>query len=399
MEARERIDEIFEEIVGIRRELHANPELSQQEVNTSKVISEFLTKHEIKHETGIAGHGIVAMIQGKAKAVEGQKYLTVGIRADMDALPIHEKVDVPFKSKKKGVMHACGHDIHIATLLGAAKILKEMEDILSGNIKLFFEPAEETVGGAKQMIEAGCLMNPRVDAVIGLHITPEVETGMVQFRRGKMNAASTEFEITVEGVACHGAHPENGVDTIVAASSLVCMLQTIITRNLSPTNPSVVTVGQIHGGNKNNVISGETVLSGIIRALDNSSRSFIKKRVKEIGEHVVCAFGAKVKVEFTDSYPALVNDDELGDILEAVAERILTKEKVCFLQEPSLGADDFSYFSEAVKAVYFNIGCLNREEITHQTLHSEQLNPSEECIRTGMLMEVFSVLELFQQRK
>lgn len=399
MEARERIDEIFEEIVGIRRELHANPELSQQEVNTSKVISEFLTKHEIKHETGIAGYGIVAMIQGKAKAVEGQKYLTVGIRADMDALPIHEKVDVPFKSKKKGVMHACGHDIHIATLLGTAKILKEMEDILSGNIKLFFEPAEETVGGAKQMIEAGCLMNPRVDAVIGLHITPEVETGMVQFRRGKMNAASTEFEITVEGVACHGAHPENGVDTIVAASSLVCMLQTIITRNLSPTNPGVVTVGQIHGGNKNNVIPGETVLSGIIRALDNSSRSFIKKRVKEIAEHVVCAFGAKVKVEFTDSYPALVNDDELGDILEAVAERILTKEKVCFLQEPSLGADDFSYFSEAVKAVYFNIGCLNREEITHQTLHSEQLNPSEECIRTGMLMEVFSVLELFQQRK
>lgn len=399
MKTRERIDEIFEEIVGIRRELHANPELSQQEINTAQIISRFLTKHGINHEMGIAGHGVVAVIKGKEKAAAGQKFLTIGIRADMDALPIYEKVEVPFKSKTNGVMHACGHDIHIAILLGTAKILKELEEILSGNIKLFFEPAEETIGGAKQMIEAGCLMNPTVDAVIGLHITPEVESGMVQFRRGKMNAASTEFEITVEGVACHGAHPEHGVDAIVAASNLVCMLQTIVTRNLSPTNPGVITVGQIHGGNKNNVIAKETVISGIIRALDNGTRSFIKKRVKEMAENVAIGLGAKVKVQFTDSYPALVNDDELEDILETVAENILSKERVCFSQEPSLGADDFSYFSEAVKAVYFNIGCLNKGEITPQALHSEHLNPDEECIRTGMLMEVFSVLELFQQTK
>ncbi len=399
MRTRERIDEIFEEIVGIRRELHANPELSQQEVKTSQIISEFLTKYEINHETGIAGHGVVAMIKGKGKAVEGQRFFTIGIRADMDALPIDEKVDVPFKSKKEGIMHACGHDIHTAVLLGTAKILKEVEDTIPGNIKLFFEPAEETIGGAKQMIEAGCLMNPTVDAVIGLHITPEVEVGMVQFRRGKMNAASTEFEITVEGIACHGAHPENGVDTIVAACSLVCMLQTIVTRNLAPTNPGVITVGQIHGGNKNNVIAKETVISGIIRALDNGARNFMKKRVKEIAENVACGLGAKAKVQFTDSYPALVNNDELGDILEAAAEKILSKEKICFLQEPSLGADDFSYFSEAVKAIYFNIGCLDKNEITHQALHSELLNPNEECIRTGMLMEVFGVLELFQQMK
>ncbi|QAT42412.1 M20 metallopeptidase family protein [Aminipila luticellarii] len=397
MKIRERIDEIFEEIVEIRRTLHENPELSEQEIKTSQRISEFLTKYEIPHETEIAGHGIVAIIEGKGKIAEGQKFLTVGIRADMDALPINEEVNVPFKSKTEGVMHACGHDIHVAALLGTAKILKEAEADFSGTVKLFFEPAEETIGGAKQMIEAGYLMNPTVDAAIGLHITPEVETGMVQFRRGKMNAASTEFEITVEGVACHGAHPENGVDSIVAASSLVCMLQSIVTRNLSPTNPGIITIGQIHGGNKDNIIANETVLSGMIRALDNDTRSFLKKRVKEMAENVASGFGAKANVQFTDGYPALANDDEVEDILEAVAEEVLSKENVCFLPEPSLGADDFSYFSEAIQAVYFNIGCLGKGETVRQALHSEQLNPDEECIRTGILMEVFGALELFKQ--
>lgn len=398
MKLRERIDEIFEEIVKIRRKLHANPELSQQEVETSKTISEFLESCDIQHETEIAGYGVVATITGKGKIQEGQRFLTVGIRADMDALPIEESVDVPFKSKNKGIMHACGHDIHTAILLGTAKILKEIEDEINGNVKFFFEPAEETIGGAKQMIEEGCLLNPKVDAVMGLHIAPEVEVGTVQFRRGKMNAASTEFKIIIEGVTCHGAHPENGIDTIVVASNIVCTLQSIVTRNLAPTNPGVVTVGQIHGGNKNNVIAKETIISGIIRALDNDTRSFIKKRVKEIAENVACGFGAKAIVQFEDSYPALVNDNELGSILETVAEKILSKKKVCFSEEPSLGADDFSYFSEAAKSVYFNIGCSDKKEITHQTLHSELLNPNEECIRIGILMEVFGVLELLRTK-
>lgn len=399
MKIRERIDERFEEIVEIRRALHANPELSQQEIKTAEIISEFLTKCKIQHETEIAGHGIVAIIKGKGKIQERQRFLTVGIRADMDALPIEENVEVPFKSKKKGVMHACGHDIHTAILLGTAKIIKEMEHKIKGNVKFFFEPAEETIGGARQMIEAGCLINPKVDAVIGLHIAPDVEVGTVQFRRGKMNAASTEFEITIEGIACHGAHPENGVDTIVVVSNLVCALQSIVTRNLAPTNSGVVNVGQIHGGNKNNVVAKETTISGIIRALDNDTRSFIKKRVKDLAENVACGFGAKVKVQFTDSYPALVNDDELEVILETTAEKNLSKDKISFSQEPSLGADDFSYFSGAVKSVYFNIGSLDEKETTHQTLHSELLNPNEECIRVGMLMEVFGVLELFKQTK
>lgn len=399
MKINERIEEVFEEAVQIRRLLHSQPELSQKEINTSRLISSFLSQYEIEHATGIGGHGVVAVIRGKGKPIKGQRFFTIGIRADMDALPIEERVQVPFKSKIPGIMHACGHDIHMAVLMGTTKVFKEMEDQIPGNIKFFFEPAEETIGGAKAMIEEGCLENPRVDVVIGLHVSPELEAGKIQFKRGKMNAASTEFEITIGGSACHGAHPENGIDSIAAASSVVCALQSIITRNISPTNPAVITVGQIHGGTKNNVLAKETVFSGIIRALDSDTKSFIKSRVKEMAENVARGFGATAEVLFTDSFPALINDDEVEDMIESAAKKVFSKDQIHFLQEPSLGADDFSYFSEAVRAVYFNIGCLDTNENNYQTLHNEMFNPSEECIRTGMLMEVFGVLELFQQTK
>lgn len=397
MNIRKKIDEIFDEIVGIRRELHANPELSEKEIKTSQLISEFLSKNDIEYEKNIAGHGIIGIVRGKKDIKKGQRFRTIGIRADMDALPIEEDVNVPFRSKNKGVMHACGHDIHTAILLGTAKILKELEAEISGNIKFFFEPAEETIGGAKQMIAAGCLKNPDVDVVIGLHISPELEVGKIEFCRGKMNAASTEFEVSIQGVECHGAHPEKGVDTIVVASNLICSLQSIVTRNLSPTNPGVVTVGQVHGGKKNNVVAKETIISGIIRALDNETRAFIKKRVQEMSKNIALAYGADAKVIFIDSYPALTNDEELGTILENIAEKILSKQQVTFSSEPSLGADDFSYFSKAVKAVYFNIGCLGKYETKKQVLHSGNLNPNEECLRTGMLVEVFGALDILKQ--
>lgn len=397
MNIRKRIDEVYDEAVEIRRCFHENPELSEHEVETARTISEFLKENGIEHETGVAGHGIVAIVRGKRQPKVNQKFLTVGLRGDIDALPIAEGNDFSFKSKNKGVMHACGHDIHGAVLLGAAKIFKEMEDELAGNVKFFFEPAEETVGGAEEMIRRGCLENPHVDAVLGIHIAPDVQAGKVQFRRGKMNAASTEFEITVEGVFCHGAHPENGVDSIVTMSHIICALQSIITRNLSPTNPGVITVGRIEGGSKNNVLAKETFVEGIIRALDNDTREYIKAGVLRMTESVAAGFGAKVKVDFADSYPALENDDEVCGILEKTAEKILSKDNVCFLPEPSLGADDFSYFTQAAKGVYFNLGCRSKAETKPQMLHSEFLNPDEECIRVGLLMEVFGTLALLEE--
>ncbi|MFV0517998.1 MAG: M20 family metallopeptidase [Aminipila sp.] len=398
MNIMEKINNIYDEIVQIRRDLHEQPELSEEESRTAELISRFLQENNIEHEKNIAGHGIVAIIYGKAKPNKNQKFTTVGIRGDIDALPIEECVDVPFKSKIKGVMHACGHDIHTATLMGTAKILKQLEDELQGNVKFFFEPAEETIGGAKQMIESGCLKNPDVDVVLGMHIAPDIEVGKVEFRRGKMNAASTEFEINVQGVSCHGAHPEEGIDSIVVMSHIICALQSIITRNLAPTNPGIISIGQIQGGRKNNVIANETHVWGIIRALDNNTRDYIKQRVKCISENIAQGFGAKVNIEFFDSYPALENDDEISEILEKTAERVLSKENLRFLAEPSLGADDFSYFSQEAKGLYFNVGCLSHGE-KHQMLHNEYLNPHEESIRVGMMMQIFGTIDLFKVEK
>lgn len=396
MNIKDRIDEIFEEIVEVRRAIHANPELSEKEIETSKFISEFLKNHGIEHETGVAGNGIIGMIKGKGKVIKDQKFLTVGIRADIDALPIEEVAEVPFRSKNKGIMHACGHDIHTAVLLGTAKILKEMEDELPGNIKLFFEPAEETIGGAEKMIEEGCLKNPEVDAVIGLHITPNIEAGKIQIKRGKMNAASTEFQIKIKGAEAHGAHPEGGIDSIFIASNLVCVLQSIVSRNLSPTNPGIITVGRIEGGSKNNILAKETTLYGIIRAMDNETKSFIEDRVKKLSEDIASGFNGSAEVMFEYGYPALINNDEIGSIIESVGENILSKENIDVLDEPSLGSDDFSYFSQKTKSFYFNIGCLDKNIGASQALHSGLLKPDEECIRTGMLMEIFGALEILK---
>lgn len=397
VDLKNKIDEILADIIQIRRELHQNPELSEYEVGTALKISEHLDSWRIQHQMGVAGNGVVAWVEGKAKQKDGQRFNVIGIRADIDALPIQEAVDIPFRSIKSGVMHACGHDIHTAVLLGTAKILKDLEDIIPGTVKFFFQPAEETIGGAERMIQAGCMENPTVDVVMGLHVAPEIPVGCLEFCRGKMNAASTEFKIWVEGIECHGAHPDAGVDPIVAACHIVCALQSIVSRDISPTNPTVITVGQFHAGKKNNIIPKEAVLSGIIRALNMKTRTQLKKRVEEVACQCAQAFGASAKVQFTDSYPVLINDDEIEIILEKAAKKFLPKNKIYHCTEPSMGADDFSYFSRRAKTVYFNIGTMGEGETIPQHVHSEYFMPDEHCIEIGMMMEIMGTLELFGQ--
>lgn len=392
-----KIDEILQDIIRIRRDLHQNPELSEYEVRTAQKISEHLTSWGIQHQAGVAGNGIVAWVEGKMDPKVGQRFHTIGIRADIDALPIQEAVELPFRSVKSGVMHACGHDIHTAILLGTAKILKEIESAIPGTIKFFFQPAEETIGGAERMILAGCMENPTVDVVMGLHVAPEIPVGSLEFCKGKMNAASTEFKIWVEGIECHGAHPDAGIDPIVVASHIVCVLQSIVSRNISPTNPTVITVGQFHAGKKNNIIPKEAVLSGIIRALNMKTRAQLKKRVEEVASQCAQAFGATARIQFTDSYPVLINDDEIVTILERSAEKFLPKNKILRCSEPSMGADDFSYFSRKAKTVYFNIGTMAEGETVPQHVHSEYFMPDEKCIEVGMMMEIMGTLELLGQ--
>jgi len=388
------IAENYDEIVEIRRDFHQHPELSEQEERTMNKISEYLTAWGIPNQTNIGGHGVVGIIEGKAPRGEEYKYEAVGIRADIDALPIQESADVPFRSVNDGVMHACGHDMHAAMLLGAAKVLKTLENEFAGTVKLFFQPAEETVGGADQMIKDGCMEGPKVGAVIAFHVAPYLPTGAIEFCRGKMNAATCDLNIEVEGVSCHGAHPEGGIDAIVVGAQIVTALQSIISRNLSPTNAGIITVGQFHAGVKDNVVAGSAKLTGTLRALDPDTMKTLKSRVTATAEGICAGYGAKAHVNLVDGYPALINGDEICAEMEALAEEHIGRENIVYMPEPSLGADDFAFFTQMCDGLYMNVGTNNGKEEHPQNIHNEWYNPDEEAMKNGMLMEVLGALKL-----
>lgn len=392
----DRIDKTIEDVITIRHYLHENPELSECEIETSTFICNELKKLNIPYQSHIAGYGVVATITGLLPANTSSLYSGVGIRADIDALPMEEKSGLSYASKSPGLMHGCGHDMHTAILLGTASVLKSLEAEFSGTVKFFFQPSEETVGGAKEMIESGCLENPTIDAVIGLHVQPQYETGVLEFFPEEMNATSTEMSITITGESCHGAHPDQGIDSILIASHVVVALQSICSRNLDPTTPGIVTIGQFNGGTKNNIIPQSVTLGGIIRAMNQTTREQIKSQVQLIATNTATAFGGQATVDFIDSYPALINDIGLGEILLAVAKECVPNDKIVITKKPSLGADDFAYFSQAVPSVYFNLGTTTDPKKSPQALHSEHLVLDDEAIKTGILMEVKSVLRMLQ---
>lgn len=392
MDLEKRVNEIFDEIVAIRRDFHMYPELSQQEYRTSNKICEYLSNWGIEHIKGVAKTGVVAIIRGKKEGI------TVGARADIDALPISEVNDLPYKSLKEGVMHACGHDVHTAIHLGVAKILKEMEDELEGNVKIFFQPAEETVGGAKPMIEEGHLNNPKVEYMLSLHVLPQLDAGYVQLKYGKLNASSNEFNIRVIGKSSHAAYPEESIDPVVVAAQIVLGLQTIVSRNISPLNSVVVTIGQIHGGVKNNIIPGEVTISGTLRTLDEETRNFAMKRMREIAENTARSHGAKAIVDFEEGYPVLINDDEVVDVLRDLAEETLGRDKVSFKEFPSLGADDFAFFLKKTRGAYYFLGCGNKSKNWTAPIHNEHFKVDEECLKIGILLQTKGILRLLKMR-
>lgn len=388
---KQRIDELFDEAVAFRRELHMHPELSEKEEETAKKIHQHLADLGIAYQPNVAGHGVIATVYGK------NRQHAVGIRADIDALPITEAVDVDFASQNPGVMHACGHDMHTAIMLYTARILNEMRDELPGSVKFFFQPSEETIGGAEQMIKEGALKNPDVNSVIGLHVETTVPAGSIEFVLGPMNAASTEFYVTVYGQSCHGASPFKGVDPLLPACAMVSSIQSIVTRRIDPTEAALVTIGQFHSGTKNNIIPAETRFSGIIRVLDMKNRYFIKEELERICKQTAASFGAECKVEFVDSYPSLTNDTQLTEWVKESAEEALGKDKIRIRTRASLGADDFSYFCHDSRALYYNLGTARDGEEITAPIHNENFNPDEEAIRTGILSEITAVLRILEE--
>lgn len=380
---------VRDDCVAIRRELHQYAALSGEEVPTIRRIGAFLDAHRIPYTTCLDGCGIVVTIGTRREPA-------IGIRADIDALPVTEETGLPFASLNTGVMHACGHDIHTAILLGTACVLKGMEPNLSGTVKLFFQPREETTGGALPMIEAGCMDGPCVSRVFALHVDPTIPVGKAAFLAGPMNAAVTDLAIEITGASCHGAHPEGGVDAILAAAHVLVALQSVVSRNLAPTDAGVMTVGTLHGGTAENIVAGQVRMTGTLRALDPDTMHVLKKRVTEVAKATAQAYGATATVTLTDSYPVLINDDAVTDRLMAVATAVLGNENMLRMKQPSLGADDFAFFTSVAPGCYFNLGCAAPDDPAPAPLHSPRFCPDEGCIQTGVLLEVAGALTLLE---
>lgn len=389
-----KIDKLIDEIIDIRREFHMYPELSEEEYETEERICKYLDKWDIEYERGIAKTGVVAIIRG------GKEGKTIGARADIDALPIEEENDIPYKSKNPGIMHACGHDFHIAIHLGVAKILKDNEENLKGNVKIFFQPAEETIGGASRMIAEGVMENPKVENVIGLHVSPNYPLGTIEVKKGKLNASTNEFYIKVKGKGGHAAYPEKSVDSILIAAHIVTSLQSLVSRFTSPLDPVVLTIGQINGGVKNNVIAEEVTLSGTLRTLNEETRNFAKEKIEEIAKGVANSFGGEVEIDFPvpGAFAPLINSPEVVDVVVESAEEIIGKENIYFKEKPSMGGDDFSFFAQKVPSAYYFLGGGN-EEYANQPAHSSKFRIDEGLIPIGIKLQVKTIYKLLEMEE
>lgn len=369
-------------MVEIRRDFHMNPELGMEEFRTRDKIVEYLEELGIEYEKGIANTGVVGIISGKTNGK------TIALRADMDALPIQDEKNVVYKSTIPNKMHACGHDAHMAILLGAARILKNKQNELKGNVKLIFQPAEETVGGAKPMIEAGVMEKPKVDAVFGLHVDPDIEVGEIGVKYGQMNASSDTIKIILHGKNSHGAYPHDGVDAINMAGQVLTSLQSIVSRNVDPRDSSVVTIGTINGGSQGNIIAHKVELVGTVRTLDNNIRSLVINRIKEVVTNVAKAMGGEAEFIVKEGYTALINTDKIVDGVKTNAEKTLGSNKVHILKKASLGVEDFAYFAEKVQGAYYKLGCRNKQKGIIHGAHYSLFDIDEECLPIGAALQV-----------
>ena len=370
---REEIKNIKDEIYAIRRHFHRYPELSFKEFNTAETISEHLDKLGIAHKKGVGKTGIVGEINFGPGPI-------IALRADMDALPIQEENNLDYKSLNDGVMHACGHDGHMAILLGAANALSKNSKLKKGTVRFIFQPAEEGLGGAKYMIEDGCL--DKVDEIYGLHLWNYQLYGEVGIKDGPVMASADLFDIEVSGKGGHGATPQGTIDAIVVASNLVTMLQTIVSRNTNPLESTVLSIGKIKGGHNFNIISDKVHMSGTTRAYTEENRKMIKQRMKEVIEGVSRSFGADIKLNYKDGYPPTVNhSSQVEKVLEAASSVVASGAKNPYL---SMGGEDFSYYLQNKPGCFFFVGSApNENEILSTPHHCSHFNIDERALLIG----------------
>src|SRR5499426_3153224 len=379
-------------LVEQRRDFHMNPELSNREERTSRVIAEKLRAFGLDEvRTGVGKYGVVAMLKGRLPGG------VVAVRADMDALPIQETIDVPYKSQTDGVKHACGHDAHMTIQLGVAELLTKMRDRVRGSIKFIFQPAEEGAppgerGGAQFMIEEGALENPRPSAIFGLHVMPNIEIGQIGYNSGPSMASSDRFSITIRGKKVHGAYPHEGIDTVVVAAECVTALQTIRSRRINTQEPLVITLGSIHGGNRFNIIADEVKLEGTMRTLNEEVRTRSIEMMKQTLAGVTSAYGGSYEIEFVSSNPVTYNDPALVEATLPVMRKIIGEKNV-ISPKPQMGAEDFSRYQKIIPGFFYFLGVGNREKGVTAMIHTPEFDIDEESLVVGVKLMSNALLD------
>lgn len=365
-----------------RRQIHRQPELGFQEDQTAALISQKLTEWGVEHQCGVANTGVVAVIHGQ------QPGPVLAIRADMDALPIQELNDVEYRSERAGVMHACGHDGHVAIALGTAYYLSQHRDSFKGTVKIIFQPAEEGPGGAKPMIEAGALENPNVDAIIGLHLWNNLPLGTIGVRTGALMAATEFFHCTIHGRGGHGAIPHQTVDSIVVMAQVVNALQTIVARNVDPLKSAVVTIGELHAGSAVNVIADQARMGGTIRYFDDVYEGFFEQRLHQVIGGICQSHGATYNLDYNPLYPPVVNDPDITDLVRSVALSLAETSAGVVPDCQTMGGEDMSFFLKAVPGCYFFLGSANAAKDLAYPHHHPRFDFDEAALSTGVEMFV-----------
>ena len=378
---REKIWEMKDWLVDVRRAIHMHPELMYEEEKTAQLVSESLEKFGMEVKKDVAKTGVVGLLRG---AKQGK---TVAIRADMDALPIEEANQVPYASKIKGKMHACGHDAHTAILLGVAKFFSSRRDQLHGNIKWIFQPAEEGGAGGKLMTEEGVLENPKVDAIFGAHVFPDLSIGKIGIHEREGLAATDRIIIKLIGKGGHGAYPHLSRDPILAAGHLITQIHSIVSRNINPLDSAVISLGKISGGTAFNIIPDAVEILGTVRSLTPQVREQLKEKLEQISQGVAKSFGLDCQFVFEYGYPALVNDPQMSHLVASACGKGIGKENVEFIR-PSMGGEDFAYYLEKVPGSFFRLGCRNEKKGMIHPFHNNRFDLDEDVLPFGVEMFV-----------
>lgn len=387
MDIGKRVLEIENELIDLRRRIHSHPELRLEEYETTALIEEELKKYGIRTERYGLKTGVVGILEGREKG------RTIAVRADIDGLKLGEDSGLDFSSVNPGVCHACGHDIHTTALLGCARVLSEIKHEIKGTVKFIFQPAEEGLSGARMMIEAGVLENPKVEAIIAAHTWPEIPGGTIGVRKGAFMASGDTFRITVKGRGGHAAHPHKSIDPTVICSYILLQLQTIVSREIAPLDSGVITVGKIEAGAVANIIPSEAVMEGTVRTLNPKTRKYIQERIEKMAVLSAQSMNGEAEVEYNIGVPPVMNDSNIVDIISQAVKETLGEDKLVQLENPSMGSEDLAFYLDNVPGAMFRIGTVNDIAASQFPLHNPKIIFDEKSIAAGAITMSSAVLK------